>query len=238
MSASERHPPPPFPLRLAFQRGLQVSVMFAALSAALLLPAGRLNWREAWVFLGVYYLISLSSVLNMVRIDPDLSAERVRVRGESKGWDKAIISLQGVLTLALYAVIGLDAGRYGWSRVPTVLRLVALVGMVPAFGLPTWASKVNTYLAGTVSIQADRGHHAVTQGPYRWIRHPMYAGMLCYDICVPLLLGSWWGLLVGAAMIALVVTRTALEDRTLQAELPGYAEYANQVRFRLIPGVW
>lgn len=238
MSAHEPASPRPFPFRLALQRGLQATLLFLALGAALLLSAGRLDWWQAWLFLGAYYLISLTAVLNMIRTDPALSAERVRMRAESKGWDKAIVAVQGLLSLALYVVIGLDAGRFGWSSVPAWLRLLAILGMVPAFGLPAWASRVNTYLSGTVSIQADRGHHAVTHGPYRWIRHPMYAGMALYDICVPLLLGSWWGLLVGALMITLVIVRTALEDKTLQAELPGYADYARQVPFRLIPGVW
>jgi protein-S-isoprenylcysteine O-methyltransferase Ste14 len=229
---------PPSPIRLAVQRGLQVVILFAALSLALLLAAGRLDWWEAWAFLGAYFLISLTAVLSMVRTDPQLSAERAQIGEGSKGWDKAIIAAQSLLSLSLFVVIGLDAGRFGWSHVPPWLRIIAVLGMIPAFGLPAWASKVNTYLSGTVRIQSERGHRVVSQGPYRWIRHPMYAGMVVYDVCVPLLLGSWWGLVVGSVMIALVFIRTALEDRTLQAELPGYAEYAQRVRYRLLPGIW
>jgi len=112
------------------------------------------------------------------------------------------------------------------------------LGFIPAFGLPLWASKVNAFLSSRVRIQADRGHAVVAAGPYRYIRHPMYLGMICYDVSLPLLLGSWWGLAVTVAMVVAVIVRTALEDRTLQRELPGYGEYARQVRYRLFPGVW
>jgi len=109
---------------------------------------------------------------------------------------------------------------------------------VPAFSLPVLASRANAFLASTVRIQEERGHAVVSTGPYAFIRHPMYAGMILYDVCVPLLLGSWVGLAVSAVMILMVLVRTTLEDRTLQAELPGYREYAKGVRFRLLPGVW
>jgi protein-S-isoprenylcysteine O-methyltransferase Ste14 len=229
---------PAIPRNLAIRRLAAVTLMFATLAAALVLPSGRLDWWEAWLFLGVYYLVAVASMVEMLHRDPALAAERGRLRPEARRWDQIIVALNSLLTVGLYVVIGLDAGRYGWSHVPIAVRLFALLGLLPAFGLPTWASRTNTYLAGLVSIQEDRGHQAVTQGPYRFVRHPMYLGMIFYDLCVPLLLGSWWGLLVGAAMIVLVLVRTALEDRTLRAGLPGYKAYAERVRFRLIPGVW
>lgn len=238
MTAPPDSPKPPFPVRLAIRRFVLLTMIFAVLAAALILPSGRLDWWEAWLFMAVYYLIAMAGILDMLRSDPALAAERGRLRPETKHWDKVIVPLNSLLSLALFFVIGLDAGRFRLSNVPVALRLAALVGFVPAFGLPTWASKVNTYLGGLVSIQQDRGHQAVTQGPYRFVRHPMYLGMIFYDLCVPLLLGSWWGLGVSALMIALLVTRTSLEDRTLLAELPGYRDYAQRVRYRLVPGVW
>lgn len=136
----------------------------------------------------------------------------------------------------MLVVIGLDAGHFGGSHVPWAVRLVALLGFVPAFGLPLLASSANTYLASTVRIQHERGPSVVSAGPYARIRHPMYVGMILFNLCLPPLLGSWYGLGVSALAIGPVILRTALEDRTLEAELPGYADYAERVRWRLVPG--
>jgi protein-S-isoprenylcysteine O-methyltransferase Ste14 len=208
------------------------------MGAVLFLSAGRLDWLDAWVFLIVYFLVAVAAQNWLMMIDPDLVEERWRWGPNTMAWDKWIISANGLLLFALLVVIGLDAGRFGWSHVPWPVRAAALLGFVPTFGLPLLASRANTYLASTVRIQDDRGHVVVSTGPYAFIRHPMYAGMILYDLCVPLLLGSWVGLAVSVLMIFMVVLRTSLEDRTLQSELPGYREYASRVRFRLLPGVW
>jgi protein-S-isoprenylcysteine O-methyltransferase Ste14 len=208
------------------------------MGAVLFLSAGRLDWLDAWVFLIVYFLVAVAAQNWLMMIDPDLVEERWRWGPNTMAWDKWIISANGLLLFALLVVIGLDAGRFGWSHVPWPVRAAALLGFVPTFGLPLLASRANTYLASTVRIQDDRGHVVVSTGLYAFIRHPMYAGMILYDLCVPLLLGSWVGLAVSVLMIFMVVLRTSLEDRTLQSELPGYREYASRVRFRLLPGVW
>jgi len=213
-------------------------VTYGLMGSVLFLAAGRIDWPDAWVFLIAYFLTAATAQVWLTRTNPELADERSQWGPNTKAWDKWIVSVNVVLVVALLAVIGLDAGRFGWSDVPGPVRLVALLGFVPAFGLPLLASRANTYLASTVRIQEERGHAVVSAGPYAVIRHPMYAGMILYDLCVPLLLGSWVGLAVGAVMIAMVLVRTALEDRTLQAELPGYDEYARRVRFRLLPGVW
>lgn len=225
-------------MKLLLKRLGQISAFYLFIAVLLFVFAGRLDWWDAWLFLAVYYLIAVLTQVWMARNDPELSQERLQWGENTKPWDRWIVSGNGVLTLALLVVIGIDAGRFGWSSVPPVVRGLALLGFIPAFGLPLWASHVNTYLAATVRIQDERGHHVVSDGPYAMIRHPMYAGMLFYSICLPLLLNSWWGLTVSAALAALIILRTSLEDRTLQAELPGYREYAGQVRYRLIPGVW
>lgn len=236
--------PPPSPSkarpsrRLEATHLLQTIVMFLVIGGVLFVSAGRLDWWEAWAFLGVYFLIALATVVWMVRTNPELVRERDRPGQNVKSWDNWLVGLNLVLTLALFVVIGLDAGRWGWSSVPLGLRAVGLLGFIPAFGLPFWASKTNAYLSSRVRIQQERGHAVVAAGPYRYVRHPMYAGMILYDVSLPLLLGSWWGLVVGAVMIGAVVVRTAFEDRTLQRELAGYGEYSQQVRYRLFPGVW
>lgn len=226
------------PGRVVAAQLLQIVAMFLVMGGTLFAAAGRWDWWEAWLFLILYFLLSLVTGLWMLRTHPDLLRERNRPGPDVKRWDHLLVGLNLVLTLALYAVIGLDAGRYGWSRVPAVVRAIGLLGFLPAFGLPLAASRANAYLSSRVRIQEERGHQVVDGGPYRFVRHPMYAGMICYDLSLPLLLGSWWGLLVSAAMIAAVVVRTALEDRTLQRELAGYEEYSRRVRYRLLPWVW
>jgi len=226
------------PRRLVVAHLLQTIVMFLVIGGVLFVSAGRLDWGEAWAFLLVYFVVALVTAIWMLRANPELAQERDRTGRNVKSWDNLLVGLNLLLTLALFAIIGLDAGRLGWSEVPLGVRAVGLLGFIPAFGLPLWASKVNAYLSSRVRIQQDRGHEVVAVGPYRYVRHPMYVGMILYDVSLPLLLGSWWALVVGAAMIGVVIVRTALEDRTLQRELPGYEVYSQQVRYRLFPGVW
>jgi len=217
---------------------LQVIVMFFIMGSILFVSAGRLDWWEAWVFLIIYFFIALVSAVWMLRTNSDLVQERNRPGQNVKPWDNLLVGINLLLTLALFVVIGLDAGRQGWSKVSLVVKIIGLLGFLPAFGLPLWASKTNAYLSSRVRIQQERGHAVVAVGPYRYVRHPMYVGMIFYDVSVPLLLGSWWGLAVSVTMIVMVIVRTALEDRTLQRELSGYREYSQQVRYRLLPRVW
>jgi protein-S-isoprenylcysteine O-methyltransferase Ste14 len=212
--------------------------MFLVIFLALFVPAGRLDWWIAWIYWLAHFFISLLTALWLLHVNPELSQERFQPGKNVKQWDQVILVLNLLLTLGLYVIIGLDAGRFGWSEVPLAIRLLALLGFIPAFGLPLAASQANAFLSSRVRIQEDRGHQVADQGPYRFVRHPMYLGMLFFDLCLPLLLGSWWGLVVGGIMNFLVFVRTALEDRTLHVELPGYAEYASRVRYRLIPGLW
>jgi len=228
----------PFRRRLLLARLAQVAVYFLVIGAALFLAAGRLNWPEAWIYLVAHFLLAAAAQAWLTRFDPDLAEERGRWGANTTAWDRWILSANLLLTLALPIVIGLDAGRYEWSAVPWPVRLAALLGLLPGFGLPILASRANTYLASTVRIQDERGQTVVSTGPYAAIRHPMYAGMILFNLCLPVLLGSWWGLAVSSVMITLLVVRTALEDRALRAELPGYLDYARRVRFRLIPGIW
>jgi protein-S-isoprenylcysteine O-methyltransferase Ste14 len=216
----------------------QTIAMFLIIGGVLFVSAGRLDWWEAWAFLIVYFIIALVTAMCMLLTNPELVQERDRPGQNVKSWDNLLVGFNLLLTLAMFAVIGVDAGRYGWSEMPLAMRIVGVLGFIPAFGLPLWASKVNAYLSSRVRIQQERGHEVVTSGPYRFARHPMYAGMIFYAVSVPLLLGSWWGVVVGVMVIGIVIVRTALEDKTLQRELPGYGEYSQHVRYRLFPGVW
>ncbi len=165
--------------------------------------------------------------------------ERARsLRHEAPRWDRAIVGIYTMFSLVLYIVAGIDYGRASWSQVPELWENAAFVLVLLGYLMPLWALTNNPFASGIVRIQKERGHTVSSDGPYRFVRHPMYVGTLFFSLGAPIFLGSWWALLPGLGMAALFVLRTALEDRTLQTELKGYADYAQRVRYRLVPGVW
>jgi protein-S-isoprenylcysteine O-methyltransferase Ste14 len=208
------------------------------MGVALFWSAGEIAWWPAWALIAVTTAWSLATAFVILRHRPDLLAERLGPRKGAKRWDTTIMGLRGILQLAVYLVAGLDH-RYGWSAaLPSVVQAAALVVCSLGYGLVVWATASNAFFSLIVRIQTERGHSVVTAGPYQYVRHPAYAGALLTIPSAPILLGSWWALLIGVADAVLMIVRTALEDRTLQAELPGYPEYVVQVRQRLVPGLW
>ncbi len=213
---------------------LATLVLFGAMLFA---SAGRLDWTEAWVFLGIYLAGIGANGLWSLRHNPDMINERGRIGKNTKGWDKVIGLVYLLLLLAVYILAGLDR-RSGWSATPLWVEVVGGAAFALSLAITFWVMKTNTFLSTFVRIQDDRGHTTVTGGPYRFVRHPMYVGILLMSFGMPFLLGSWIALIPGVLNIALFFVRTALEDRTLQEELPGYKEYTQQTRYRLIPGIW
>jgi protein-S-isoprenylcysteine O-methyltransferase Ste14 len=209
-------------------------VLFAAI---LFVSAGRLKWPEAWIFLGIYLVGITANGLYSLRHNPDVLNERGRMGGNAKSWDKVIGLIYMVLLFAIYILAGLDT-RYAWSAAPLWVNVLGGVAFAFSMALTFWVMTANTFLSTFVRIQDDRGHTTVTSGPYRFVRHPMYVGVIIMSLGMPVLLGSWLALIPGVLNIVLFVVRTSLEDRMLQAELPGYKEYARRVRYRLVPGVW
>lgn len=208
------------------------------IGVALFWPAGRIDWWPAWAVVAVTLAWTIAMAVVILRSNPSLLAERLGPRKGAKAWDTTIMSLVGVIQLARYIVAGFDQ-RYGWtSDFPVAVQIVALLACILAYGLVVWATASNAYFSQIVRIQPERGHRVASGGPYRYVRHPAYLGSILYDIAVPLLLASWWALLMSAANAVLFIVRTRLEDRTLQSELPGYTEYTQEVPHRLIPGVW
>jgi protein-S-isoprenylcysteine O-methyltransferase Ste14 len=224
--------------RLLVKRIVAVFALIFILDVVLFLSAGRLDWPAAWVFSSLYCIYLLIAMVWGTLKDPDLLKERSKRADNVKSWDKVIMGIYTLLLVAMLILAGLDAGRFGWSAMPLAAQVIGLLGLVPAGAMNFWAATANTYLSRMVRIQEDRGHQVISSGPYRYVRHPMYVSVILLMVCIPLLLGSWWALIPGGLIVILFVIRTALEDRTLQAELPGYAEYAQRVHYRLLPGVW
>jgi protein-S-isoprenylcysteine O-methyltransferase Ste14 len=172
------------------------------------------------------------------KVQPGLVEERRRWR-EGKAWDRPLVFLVGLVGPAVVQLVcGLDK-RFGWSAdVPTAVQVGAGVAFAAGIAVTAWAMAVNAFFSATVRIQTDRGQHPVADGPYRVVRHPAYAAMIVGTAAGPVLLGALAGLIPAAIVIIIFIARTALEDRTLRDELPGYTEYARRVRWRLVPGLW
>lgn len=208
------------------------------LLAILFVPAGTLNWPEAWLLLVLYFFTVGGCLIWLKKNDPELLKERRSVRKDVKSWDKKIILIYTITLIIMLALAGLDAVRFRWSRVPLVWKAIGYIGFVPAVTLGFWAFKQNTYLAQYVRIQKDRGHRVITTGPYEYVRHPMYVGIILFILCSPLVLGSLYSFIPALIIVILFIIRTSLEDKTLQEELEGYQEYAKRVRYKLIPGIF
>jgi protein-S-isoprenylcysteine O-methyltransferase Ste14 len=223
-------------LRLALGVGVQVLIV----AAILFISSGRLDCWAAWVYLGIYVVGSTVSILAMVLYNPGLIAERTQgLRPDTKAWDRAVVSLYGSAIGVLTPLIaGLDM-RFGWSpQISLALPILALVFALLGFGVGSWAVALNRFYIATVHVQKDRGHTVVSEGPYRFVRHPGYLGSIMACIATPLILNSLWALIPAGLAILLLGVRTALEDRTLREELDGYSDYAQRVRYRLVPGIW
>ena len=220
------------------KRGLQIGLMLGIQCVALFASAGTLVWGWAWVYFVIYLAgIAVTGAL-LWRLNPGLIAERASTKG-AKGWDLIVGSVWAlVYMVGLLVVAGLDR-RLGWSgTLAAWIHLVGAAGFSAGLALFLWAMLSNARFATVVRVGA-LGEHAVCQsGPYRTVRHPGYTGAILQGLALPFLLGSWWALIPGVLATGLMALRTFLEDRTLHAELPGYQEYAERVRFRLLSGVW
>ena len=178
----------------------------------------------------------------LLRHDPELLVERMKLvplHKDQKVWDKVIMLLFFISSIALYIVPGFDVVRYEWSEpLPVWMRVFAMLFHLPCFVMLGWVMRENTYLAQVVKIDKERSHQVITTGPYALVRHPMYTIVIVLLFAVPVALGSRYALILAVFLTALLVVRTYLEDRTLHAELPGYPEYARHTLYRLIPGIW
>ena len=215
-------------------------VIFMLLMAAILFAAANtLRWLMGWVYLAALAGVTLVGML-VVPLDDELVEERTTMKDDVKTWDKVLAGIGSLMfPIAMLVVAGLDQ-RFSWTAtfVNLPIQIVALVIGVLGYLFSIWASATNKFYARFVRIQKERGHSVVSDGPYRIVRHPGYLGIGIFCLATPLVLGSLWTGIPALVMVILLVIRTALEDRVLKAELEGYAVYARQTRFRLIPGIW
>ena len=210
----------------------------AGMSVALFWSAGRFDWWPAWGAIAVWLAFYTAMDILLLRFNPELMAERLTPPKGAKTWDRAILGTLRLLQLVRYILAGLDQ-RHGWTGgFPLAAQVAALMVCILSYALLTWAMASNAFFSQIVRIQSERGQTAVTNGPYRTVRHPAYVGMILFELAMSTLLASWWAIIVSGLCAILLILRTALEDHTLQVELAGYVDYARKVRFRLLPGVW
>jgi protein-S-isoprenylcysteine O-methyltransferase Ste14 len=205
----------------------------------LFLAAGTVLWPAGWIYLILLYGWLLIGILLLLKYNPGLLAERINISPPNqKAWDKVFVLLLNVFFFAWMILMPFDAVRFHWSQMPLWLQVVGGIALVVSFVLMSLTFRENSYLSPVVRVQEERGQTVISTGPYHLVRHPLYAGGLFMFLGTPLLLGSWYGLLLTVLFLPALLVRTVLEERTLRQELAGYEDYIKQVKYRLVPYIW
>ncbi|MFH1013441.1 MAG: isoprenylcysteine carboxylmethyltransferase family protein [Thermoplasmatota archaeon] len=217
---------------------LKSILIFLVFIIVTFLSSGRLDYWQGWVFngLNIFFILATYVILNERK---DLIRERLKPGVGMKRWDRVYYAISTPLFFIMFIISILDASRFFWK--PMVPFFIVVLGIILyAIGqmMILWAKKANAFFSSVVRIQSDRNHTVCSEGPYRIVRHPGYLGGLIFTIATPLLLGSFYGLLPAVLTVILMFGRTYLEDNTLKEELPGYLEYSQKVRYRIIPFIW
>lgn len=219
---------------------VQLILVLVVMPLLPMIISGVWGWWEAWTYAAISFFGFILGRALASRRHPDLLVERSRsmVMEDAKPWDKVLAPAMALGSIVPLIIAGLDK-RYGWTDpLGFSIKIVSLIVIVLGYVLGSWALIENKFFSGIVRIQEDRGHHVISSGPYRFIRHPGYAGSLLVYLVVPMFLDSLWACIPTILLIGIVFLRTSLEDRTLQAELPGYKEFTQKTRYRLLPGIW
>jgi protein-S-isoprenylcysteine O-methyltransferase Ste14 len=227
--------------RSSLQQWINLVALYLFIPLVLLVCGGDLDWWEAWGYSLLLFVAGIGGRIWGERRHPGMLAERQNTENfrNAKAWDKVLAPLMALsVGFPLVIVAGLDH-RFGWSAVfPPWLIVLGFVLTALGYAFAAWALVENRFFSSVVRIQTERGHVVCDSGPYRLVRHPGYAGNVLALPGIVLALSSVWTLVPAAAALIIALVRTALEDQTLQDELPGYRDYARRVRYRLIPGIY
>ncbi len=225
--------------RISRSRVIRVLIgipLFCALF--MFLPAGTVNWFKGWLFIIIFFSAERLMAIYLWRKNPELLIARSHFHKGTKRWDKIVLSFLFPILISIFVVAALDDGRFHWSSVPLWVVGFGYSLFSLGFGIAGWVGSVNKFAEPTVRIQTDRGHKVIDNGPYGIVRHPGYAGGILMFFGTALALGSLWAIIPSFIVLVILAVRTQLEDKTLQNELQGYREYADRVRYKLIPHVW
>ena len=227
--------------KVSHRQWARLVVVYLLVPLILLICGGDAGWCQAWLYSLLFLGAAIGGRIWAEQRHPGLTAERQNIESvqDAKAWDKVLAPLMAVsVVFPLVIVAGLDH-RYNWSpEFPPWLIVIGFVLISLGYSFAAWALAENRFFSSVVRIQTDRGHVVCDTGPYRFARHPGYAGNILPLFGIVLALGSVWTLIPAAVALIITVIRTVLEDQTLQEELPGYRDYARRVRYRLIPGIY
>ena len=220
---------------------LRFVMLVLLMPMVLFIAAGTLHWTMGWIYVILSTGFTATSRILVFRKNPEMLKERARsLESEDvKKWDKVILPVGAIIgPLVIFMIAGLDV-RFSWSPdIPLLFQSLALIGVITGYVIGGWAMVANKFFSAVVRIQKERNQIVVSDGPYKVVRHPGYAGAILTLLSTPIMLGSLWAVLPVVFVLCLTIVRTHLEDKTLQEELDGYREYSSRVRFRLLPGIW
>jgi protein-S-isoprenylcysteine O-methyltransferase Ste14 len=219
---------------------VQTLVSFGIMGLLLFLAAGTADWPAAWVFLVEMIVLSIVGGLWLIRHDPALVQERLAppIQKGQPTADKVLLPVIILEISGAIVLMALDAVRFAWSSVPFWVQAVGDLLLLLSIWISFQTLGENSFAAPVVKVQESRGQTVISSGPYRHVRHPMYAGVLMFLVGTSLLLGSWWGLITMPVLALLLAVRIQIEEKALRAGLRGYEDYARRVRYRLIPLIW
>lgn len=215
-------------------------VWIALIGVLLFVPAGTLDWPQAWIFLAEFIVGGFAITLWLAQNDPALLKERMRapIQKDQTSWDKLFMGFIILVWYGWLALMALDARRWKLSHMPFALAVIGAILIAVGFVIVWLTFRENSFAAPVIKIQEQRGQHVIDTGPYGLVRHPMYAGAALYMLGMPLLLGSWLGLILLPLMFVALIVRIFIEEDALRKGLQGYDDYTGRVRYRVIPGVW
>ena len=220
---------------------IRLIVVYLLIPLILFICGGDLGWWQAWLYSMLILAAGIGGRMWAEQRHPGLTAERqnIEIIQSAKNWDKVLAPLMAVsIGYPMVLVAGLDH-RFNWStEFPLWLIVIGFILISLGYAFAAWALVENRFFYSVVCIRTELGHQVCDSGPYRIVRHPGYAGNIPPLLGIVLALGSVWTLIPAAVALIIAVTRTALEDQTLQEELPGYRDYARRVRYRLLPGIY
>lgn len=213
------------------------AIEFLVIALGLFIPAGTITWAAAWFFLVLIFVSGLPITWWLLKYDPGLIEERLRFHPELS-WDRVFIAIIIFFTLIWLILMPLDAVRFHWSRMPIALQTFGALMLLVSLYISFLTLRENPYSSGVVRVQKDRGQTVISTGPYRYVRHPMYAGAFLFFLGTALLLGSWYGVLCMPVFVGLFAFRAVREERELRDKLEGYGAYMARVKYRFFPRVW
>ncbi len=222
------------PKSLAIAIALRFIFLFPVLGLMFFLPAGTLNYWQAWVYIFILVVPAIFLGMYLFKHDRALLERRMRMKEKLHG-QKLIVITFSLLFLVTFLIPGFDF-RFHWSEVPVAVIIIAEVLVLAGYLIVALVFKVNTYTSRIIEV--EKGQKVITTGPYAIVRHPMYVGVLVFYIFSPLALGSWWAAIPALLIIPLIIARILGEEKELLQNLEGYRDYAGKTRYRLLPGIW